>query len=84
VLKSFAPLAEEMCYKPFRDELLPHKKNTEVAKELNITPLFDKIQDYKIKWIQHVNRMPRNKLPRLIKKTTPHKPKEPLKRLMNI
>jgi hypothetical protein len=30
----------------------------------------DKIQDYKRKWIQHINRMPRNSLPRL---TTPQK-----------
>jgi hypothetical protein len=34
-------------------------KNAEIAKELNITPDLDKIQDYKRNWIQHVNRMPR-------------------------
>jgi hypothetical protein len=34
-----------------------HKTNTEIAKELNITPVLDKIQDYKRNWIQHVNRM---------------------------
>jgi hypothetical protein len=48
-----------------------HKTNTETAKELNITPVLDKMQDYKRNWIQHANRMPRNRLPRLIKKTTP-------------
>jgi hypothetical protein len=35
-----------------------HKTDTETAKELNITPVLDKIQDCKRKWIQHVNRMP--------------------------
>jgi hypothetical protein len=50
-----------------------HKTNTEVAKELNITPVLDKIQDYKRNWIQHVNRMPRNRLPRLKKNTKPKK-----------
>jgi hypothetical protein len=50
-----------------------HKTNTEVTKELNITPVLDKIHDYKRKWIQHVNLMPRNRLPRLVKKTTPQK-----------
>jgi hypothetical protein len=40
-----------------------HKTNIENAKELNITPVVDKIQNYKINWIQHVNRMPRNRLP---------------------
>jgi hypothetical protein len=48
-----------------------HKTNTEIAKELNITPVLDKMQDYKRNWIQHANRMPCNRLPRLIKKTTP-------------
>jgi hypothetical protein len=37
--------------------------------ELNIIPVLNKIQDYKRKWIlQHVNRMPRKRLPRLEKK----------------
>jgi hypothetical protein len=38
--------------------LTDHKTNTEIATELNITPVLDKLQDYKRKWIQHVNRMP--------------------------
>ena len=40
-----------------------HKTNTEIAKEVNITPVLYKIQDYKRNWTQHVNRMPRNRLP---------------------
>jgi hypothetical protein len=32
-----------------------HKTNADTAKELNITPVLDKVQDYKRKWIQHVN-----------------------------
>jgi hypothetical protein len=47
-----------------------HKTYTEIAKELSITPVLDKVQYYKRKCIQRVNRMPRNRLPRLIK-TTP-------------
>jgi hypothetical protein len=42
-----------------------HKTNAEIAKELNITPVLDKIQDCKRRWI-HVNRMPCNRLTRLI------------------
>jgi hypothetical protein len=30
---------------------------------------YPKIQNYKRNWIQHVNRIPRNRLPRLIKNT---------------
>jgi DNA-binding CsgD family transcriptional regulator len=40
-----------------------HKTNTDIAEELNITPVLDKIQDYKRNWIQHVNRISRNRLP---------------------
>jgi hypothetical protein len=47
-----------------------HRTNGEIAKELNITPVLDKIQDYKRVRIQHVNRMPRNRLPRLINNYT--------------
>jgi hypothetical protein len=64
-----------------------HKANTEIAKELNIIPALHKIQNYKRNWVQHVNRMPRNRLPRLIKKTTPPKGRRnlgrPLKRLLD-
>jgi predicted amidohydrolase len=63
-----------------------HKTNTEIAKELNITPVLDKIQDYKRNWIQHVNQMLRNRLPRLIKNCTPKGTRNqgrPLKRLLD-
>jgi hypothetical protein len=53
--------------------LTDHKTNTETAKELNITSVLDKIQDYMRKWIQYVNRMSRNRLLRLVK--TPKKAK---------
>jgi hypothetical protein len=46
-----------------------HKAGTEFAKELNITSDLDKIQDYKRSLIQHVNRMPRKRLNRMIKNT---------------
>jgi hypothetical protein len=37
-----------------------YKTNTQIAKDLKITPVLDKLLEYKRKWIQHVNRMPRN------------------------
>jgi hypothetical protein len=37
-----------------------HKINREIERELSITTVLDKIQDYKGNWIQHVNRIPRN------------------------
>jgi len=40
-----------------------YKTNTEIATEINITQVLDKIQDYRRKWLQHINRMPRNWLP---------------------
>jgi hypothetical protein len=56
-----------------------HKTNTDIAKELNITPGLDKIQNYKRKWIQHVNQIPCNRLPRLIKYLHPQRQQEPWK-----
>jgi len=44
-----------------------YKTNTRIAKELKITPLLEKLLEYKRNWIQHVNRMPRNRLPRVMK-----------------
>jgi hypothetical protein len=48
-----------------------HKTNTEIAKQLNITSVLDKIQDYK-RHLTYVNRMPRNRFRRSIQ-TTPQK-----------
>jgi len=44
-----------------------YKTNAQTAKELKITPVLDKLLEYKRNWIQHVNRMPRNRLPRVMK-----------------
>jgi hypothetical protein len=49
-----------------------YKTNTKIAKELKITPILDKLLDYKRNWIQHVNRMPRNRLPRVMKRYSPN------------
>ena len=38
------------------------KTNAQIAKELKMTPILDKLLEYKRSWIQHVNRMPREKI----------------------
>ena len=43
----------------------------QIAKELKIMPILDKLQEYKRNWIYHVNRMPRNRLPRVMKQYFP-------------
>ena len=48
-----------------------HKTNKHIIKELKITPILDKLLEYKRNWIQHVNRMPRNRLPRVMKHYSP-------------
>jgi hypothetical protein len=45
-----------------------HNTNTEIAEEINITPVLYKIQDCRRNLIQHVNRRPRNRLPRHTKR----------------
>jgi len=48
-----------------------NKTNLHIAKELEITPVLDKLLEYKRNWIQHVNRMPRDRLPRIMKHYSP-------------
>jgi len=48
-----------------------HKTNAQITKELKITPILDKLLEYKRNRIQHVNRMPRNRLPRVMKHYCP-------------
>ena len=48
-----------------------YKTNTQIAKELKITPILGKLLEYKRNWIQHVNRVPRNRLPRVMKHYSP-------------
>ena len=47
------------------------KTNAQIAKELKITPILDKLLKCKRSWIKHVNRMPRNRLPRVMKHYCP-------------
>jgi hypothetical protein len=63
-----------------------YKTNTQIAKELKITPILNKLLEYKRNWIQHVNRMSRNGLPRVIKHYSPTGKRNhgrPLQRLLD-
>ena len=54
--------------------------------KLKIIPILDKLQEYKWNWIHHVNRMPRNRLPRVMKQYSPTGRRNhgrPLKRLLD-
>jgi hypothetical protein len=44
-----------------------YKTNTQITKELKITPILDKLLEHKRNWTQHVIRMPCNRLPRVMK-----------------
>ena len=63
-----------------------YKTNAQIAKELKITSILDKLLDYKRSCIQHVNRMPQNRLPRVMKYYSPTGRRNhgrPLKRLLD-
>jgi hypothetical protein len=38
-----------------------YETNKQIAKELKITPILDKLLEYKRNWVQHVNRMRHNR-----------------------
>jgi len=44
------------------------KRNLEIAKELNLTPVLGKIQEYIRNWLQHIRRTLRGRLGRVLKK----------------
>jgi len=63
------------------------KTDAQIAKELKITQILNKLLEYKRSWIQHVNRMPRNRLPKVMKYYSPTGRKNhgrPLKRLLDM
>ena len=65
--------AAEMKYMKRREgySRTDYKTNTQIAKELKIAPILGKLLEYKIKCIQRVNRMPRNRFPRVMKHYSP-------------
>jgi len=63
-----------------------YKTNAQIAKELKLAQILDKLLECKRNWIQHVNRMPRNRLPRVMKQYCPTGRRNhgrPLKRLVD-
>jgi hypothetical protein len=57
-----------------------------LQKELKITPILDKLLEYKRNWIPNVNRMALNRLPRVMKHYSPTGRRNhgrPLKRFLN-
>ena len=63
-----------------------YKTNAQITKQLKITPILDKLLEYNRSWIQHVSRIPRNRLPRVMKhysSTGRRNHGRPLKRLLN-
>jgi len=63
-----------------------YKTNTQITKQLKITPILDKSLEYKRNWIQHVNRMPRNRSSRVMKHYSPagrRNHARPLKRVLD-
>jgi len=47
------------------------KTNTEIAEELNINPVLDKLQEYIRICLEHKNRMPHSRLLRIVKNYRP-------------
>jgi len=43
--------------------LYDHKSNDYIRRELQITDILDKIDEYRRNWFQHLQRMPQNRIP---------------------
>jgi len=66
--------------------LYDHKTNSSIRKELRITSILDKIDEYRKKWLLHIQRMPHNRIPLKSYNYRPQgrrsigRPKKPLER----
>jgi hypothetical protein len=63
-----------------------YKTNIQITTELKITQISNKLQEYKRNWTQHVNRMPRERLPWVMNYYSPTGRRNhgrPLKRLLD-
>jgi len=54
-----------------------YKTNIEIAEELNITAVLNRMQEYRRNWLQHTSRMRRNRLPRILQKLQTNTQKKP-------
>jgi len=54
-MKLFRPLAGCTLY--------DHKTNDSISRELQITCILDKIDEYRLNWLLHLQRMPQNRIP---------------------
>jgi len=54
-MKLFRPLAGYTLY--------DHKTKDNIRRELQITGILDKIDEYRRNWFQHLQRMPQNRIP---------------------
>jgi hypothetical protein len=43
--------------------LYDHKTNDSICRELHITCIMDKIDEYRLNWFLHLQRMPQNRIP---------------------
>ena len=43
--------------------LYDHKTNDYIRRELRVTGILDKIDEYRRNWLQHLQRMPQNRIP---------------------
>jgi len=43
--------------------LYDHKTNEHIRREIQITGIIDKIDEYRRNWLQHLQRMPQNRIP---------------------
>jgi len=63
-----------------------YKTNAQITKVLKVTQVLEKLPEHRRNWIQHVNRMTRNRLPRVMKYYPPTGGRNhgrPLKRLLD-
>ena len=75
-MKLLRPLAGYTVY--------DHKTNDYIRRELQITGILDNIDKYRRNWLQHLQRMPKNRILLKLYTTTEHKEGEQLENRRNV
>jgi hypothetical protein len=51
--------------------LIDHRRNEDIREEIQIIDINSRIKDYQIKWLQHLERMEQNIIPKLLQNYKP-------------
>jgi hypothetical protein len=56
----------KICCEVAGYRLIDHRRNEDIREEIQIIDINSRIEDYQMKWLQHLGRMEQNRIPKLL------------------